>query len=211
MKSHQTGVGDLTTADIKTAPPTAHAGENHNALGELIGSFDAAISEGLFAALAETTDERLKDLVERRLLAGYGAAIGPDRTALSVTKAESPTRSEEWRGLTADERSKAVADLIEYGVGFVAPLFGVIEQLESILQSRNATAVLADAPRPANSQAEDAARWHEVLQHVGGCVAPVVGYGFHVSTLRPLPGANTLHGSVAEHFTKAIDAIRNHV
>lgn len=66
MKSHQTGVGDLATADIKTAPPTAHAGENHNALGELIGSFDAAISEGLFAALAETTDERLKDLVERR-------------------------------------------------------------------------------------------------------------------------------------------------
>ena len=96
-------------------------------------------------------------------------------------------------------------------VGFVAPLFSVIEQLESILQSRNATAVLADAPRPANSQAEDAARWHEVLQHVGGCVAPVVGYGLHVSTLRPLPGANTLHGSVAEHFTKAIDAIRNHV
>lgn len=48
-----------------------------NELGELIGSFDAAFSEGLQEALAETTDDRLKDLVERRLLAGYWIATGP--------------------------------------------------------------------------------------------------------------------------------------
>ena len=48
-----------------------------NELGHFIACFDAAFDEGLDAALAETTDERLKDLVERRLLAGYYQAIGP--------------------------------------------------------------------------------------------------------------------------------------
>lgn len=50
-----------------------------NALGVLIGSFDAAFVEGLHEVLAETKDERLKDLVERRLLAGYEIAVGPSR------------------------------------------------------------------------------------------------------------------------------------
>jgi hypothetical protein len=57
--------------------PAAPLSERSNPLGELIGSFDAAICEGLFEALSETTDERLKDLVERRLLAGYRIAVGP--------------------------------------------------------------------------------------------------------------------------------------
>lgn len=38
------------------------------------GCFHAAEVEGLTAALAETTDERLKDLVQRRLLHAYYAA-----------------------------------------------------------------------------------------------------------------------------------------
>jgi len=40
---------------------------------EVEGCFKAAYSEGLDVALAETTDERLKDLVERRLLYAYYA------------------------------------------------------------------------------------------------------------------------------------------
>lgn len=58
-----------------------------NELGELIGCFDAAISEGLYEALAETTDERLKDLVERRLMVGYQNACGPHLLA-AAPKAE---------------------------------------------------------------------------------------------------------------------------
>lgn len=49
--------------------------EHSNELGELIGCFDAALSEGLEEALAETTDLRLKDLVERRLMYGYHNAV----------------------------------------------------------------------------------------------------------------------------------------
>lgn len=44
-------------------------------MAEVIGCFDAAAGEGLAEALAETPDERLKDLVERRLMhAQYAAA-----------------------------------------------------------------------------------------------------------------------------------------
>lgn len=38
------------------------------ACNEVVGCFDAAEAEGLQEALANTTDERLKDLVERRLM-----------------------------------------------------------------------------------------------------------------------------------------------
>lgn len=41
---------------------------------EVIGCFHAAESEGLTEALANTTDERLKDLVERRLMHALYAA-----------------------------------------------------------------------------------------------------------------------------------------
>lgn len=59
------------------APKTTMTG---NDLGNLIACFDAAFNEGLNEALAETTDVRLKDLVERRLLVGYTEAIGPTIT-----------------------------------------------------------------------------------------------------------------------------------
>lgn len=48
-----------------------------NELGNFIACFDAAFAEGLTEVLAETTDTRLKDLVERRLLIAYAEAIGP--------------------------------------------------------------------------------------------------------------------------------------
>lgn len=43
-------------------------------LGEVIGCFEAAFTEGLQEALAETKDERLKDLIERRLMHALYAA-----------------------------------------------------------------------------------------------------------------------------------------
>lgn len=44
------------------------------AIQEVIGCFNAALAEGLQEALANTTDERLKDLVERRLMHAFYAA-----------------------------------------------------------------------------------------------------------------------------------------
>lgn len=44
---------------------------------EVKGCFDAAICEGLNEVLAETSDERLKDIVERRLLYAFDAACNP--------------------------------------------------------------------------------------------------------------------------------------
>lgn len=43
-------------------------------LNEVVNCFSAAYYEGLELVLAETTDERLKDLVERRLLYAFYAA-----------------------------------------------------------------------------------------------------------------------------------------
>lgn len=46
-----------------------------DALTEVIGCFDAAIIEGLYNALQNTEDYKLKDLIERRVLFAYHAAI----------------------------------------------------------------------------------------------------------------------------------------
>ena len=48
-------------------------------LCKVIACFDAAIAEGLFDAINETKDERLKDLLERRVMCAYYAAIGPTK------------------------------------------------------------------------------------------------------------------------------------
>ena len=67
---------------------------------------------------------------------------------------------------------------------------------------------LLDAAAPAQAQedARDAARWRQVLLHVGGqrntgCQT------FGLATLKPVSG-NIMQGSVLEHFVKAIDAAR---
>jgi hypothetical protein len=52
---------------------------------EIVGCFDAAFFEGLAEALAETTDLRLRDLVERRLLYAYTIAKeAPQPQSLTV-------------------------------------------------------------------------------------------------------------------------------
>lgn len=48
--------------------------KKHDALKEVVGCFEAAEAEGLAQALAETTDERLKDLIERRVMHALYAA-----------------------------------------------------------------------------------------------------------------------------------------
>ena len=58
-------------------------------IGEVIGCFDAAFAEGLQEALAETQDERLKDLVERRLMYALYAAQEADMQVQSMKKEKS--------------------------------------------------------------------------------------------------------------------------
>ena len=109
---------------------------------EVIGCFDAAELESLSIALAETTDDRLRGLVERRLMyALYAAKEEPtprnvdlcllrDRTIInSITQAENrfcdierrlavietqpAPPMREWVGLTDEEISQAVGSPID--------------------------------------------------------------------------------------------------
>lgn len=67
-------------------------------------------------------------------------------------------------------------------------------------------------PAAQGVDAQDAARWREVIQHVGA--APHFGgQHFTLNTLQAPDTslgfkANLMSGSVAQHFTKAIDAAR---
>lgn len=58
----------------QSAARIAELERESSALSEVIGCFEAAEVEGLSIALAETTDERLKDLIERRVMHAYHAA-----------------------------------------------------------------------------------------------------------------------------------------
>ena len=72
---------------------------------------------------------------------------------------------------------------------------------------RAVRAVLAAARAPAESVLEDAARWNEVLMHVGAA-DHLGGQHFTLNTLRIRDQLFLLRGSVAQHFTACIDDSR---
>ena len=53
----------------------------------------------------------------------------------------------------------------------------------------------------------DAARWNEAVRQVGGARNVGAHDMFVFRYLKPLDGADLMRGSVAEHFTRAIDAL----
>lgn len=63
------------------------------------------------------------------------------------------------------------------------------------------------SPQPTD-EATDAARWREVVRHVGGARGAYGEDCFALRTLKPVSDTTIFRGSVAEHFTKAIDAAR---
>lgn len=65
---------DAARLEIESLRAAQPAGAQNKALKEVVGCFGAAEAEGLQEALAETTDDRLKDLVERRLMYALYAA-----------------------------------------------------------------------------------------------------------------------------------------
>lgn len=82
---------------------------------------------------------------------------------------------------------------------------------EQRMQERNRRALwdMVHGPIEAKEDARDAERWREVLRHVCGSRNPVYGASyFTLAHVVPVKGANILQGSVAEHFTQAIDAAR---
>lgn len=70
---------------------------------EVIGCFEAAEIEGLSQALSETSDERLKDLVERRLMhalyAAQRATPEPERCKSCDNTGDVTNQIGEWRGV----------------------------------------------------------------------------------------------------------------
>lgn len=58
-----------------------------------------------------------------------------------------------WSGLTKSEHNEWVGKLVDYGTGFVAPLFSVVEGIEKQLRERNDRAPSGASPAP--EQADD--------------------------------------------------------
>lgn len=73
---------------------------------------------------------------------------------------------------------------------------------------RNVAIMVADAMRLGSEQAvdvaRDAARWREALMHVGGAYCSE-GARFTLRYLPAVPESDIMKGSIAEHFTAAID------
>lgn len=92
---------------------------------EVIGCFDAAESEGLTEALDTTTDDFLKDLVERRLMYALYAA----------QKATTPPAAQrQWVGLSEQEVWDAVRDTV--GI-MPSKAFRVYQAIETVLKEKN--------------------------------------------------------------------------
>lgn len=75
-----------------------------DALREILGCFNAAITEGLYEAISESTDERLKDLIQRRLMfsmnhanAALASPSGGEKSGPSVDPGDG------WRLVREDE------------------------------------------------------------------------------------------------------------
>lgn len=81
LPARKTQGGKFTQPLYADVPAAVAVPIDNNLLGEIIGCFDAALAEGLMEALLNTRDARLADLVTRRLMHAYYAAIGPSISA----------------------------------------------------------------------------------------------------------------------------------
>jgi len=80
----------------------------------------AAIRNGKLASIASAAAQAL------------GLKGGPSYSAPAAGDAR------EWQGLTDAERDGYVAELVDYGTDFVAPLYSVVESIEKRLREKNA-------------------------------------------------------------------------
>jgi hypothetical protein len=98
-------------------------------VGEALEHF-AAFPLEEFNMQSKPDDKVITGFNDWILLVGH---IRKARAALAQTPAAEP----QWQALTEGERRAAVGSICEYGTGFVAPLFSVIEGIERVLEARN--------------------------------------------------------------------------
>lgn len=82
------------------------------------------------------------------------------------------------------------------------------ESLEDIIAAMRK---LQSSPSPSPAEEQDridAQRWRTATQFVGAMTAGGWRQIFHLQSLKPIDGANLFRGSVAQHFTEAVDAAR---
>lgn len=100
VEDYRVAMGWDAPQEPKTFTPWA-------ALAEVIGCFDAAVIEGLSDALRDTQDERLRDLVERRLMYALEAARrvdGIEATAKRVFEVMGHDHQVCWDDMTSAQR-----------------------------------------------------------------------------------------------------------
>jgi hypothetical protein len=83
---------------------------------------------------------------------------------------------------------------------------GAFQWNTELFEASRCIAELEQVSAAGVKDAEDAARWRQTLMYVGGeRMRPHRYPDIFILTVQPVEGANIMKGSVAQHFTKAID------
>lgn len=117
--------------------------------------------------------------------------------------------------LVAQERDSVIEECDVACVALLLPDVSAISTREEIEQRdrfngaiwRCINAIRALKGKAAvGADAEDARRWRETLRHIGGTHTDTGAQRFTLRYLSPVEGSDIMRGSVAGHFTSAIDA-----
>ncbi|CAG9173222.1 hypothetical protein CURE108131_20820 [Cupriavidus respiraculi] len=75
------------------------------------------------------------------------SSVRPYSLAAVLAGAEQQGRERvAWKGLSQEEQLRFVNEILDYGMGFVAPLHGVVVSIENTLRERNGTPAPASQP-----------------------------------------------------------------
>lgn len=89
------------------------------------------------------------------------SSVRPYSLAAVLAGAEQQGRERvAWKGLSQEEQLRFVNEILDYGMGFVAPLHGVVVSIENTLRERNGT------PAPASQPVGEAVAANECAQDV---------------------------------------------
>lgn len=118
------------------------------------------------------------------------------------------TIENEWQAWQAALEATGKADAAN--AGEVAKLLDTVEMMAKVHECGVTMNVLdklrvalRQSPATSAADAKDAERWRETLKHVGAAPDP---QRFVFRWLSAVKGADIMNGSVAQHFTEAIDA-----
>jgi hypothetical protein len=123
-----------------------------------------------------------------------------NRRAPAPSRDDAPTRGE----LLTQEQRNAIMSAVRkaWPAWFKDTPY---KALDKLVWNVEQACIAAHASNAGEDTERDAARWRETLKHVGGTYV-ADGARFTLRYMHPLDKADIMRGSVAEHFTKAIDA-----